>query len=98
MPKVVLFGCCLGKQVKVAVMGEGVEEGKKDDTPGNGLVEGNGFVKGHDAVEGGRTKPGDEGPADWEEDDAGVDMKNQSSSTSDWEGDADDCTRGDKVV
>lgn len=98
MPKVVLFGCCLGEQIKVAVMGEGMEEGEEDDTPGDGLVECDGLVEGYDAVEGGRTKPGDEGPADREENDARVDMKNQSSSTGDRESDADDCTRGDKVV
>ena len=79
-------------------MGKGVEKGEEDDTPGNGLVEGDGLVEGHDAVEGSRAQPGDEGPADGQEDDARVDVEDQGGSTGNWQGDSDDGARSLKVV
>lgn len=98
VPKVVLVRVVAGQLVKVDIMSKSVDKREEDDGPGDGLVEGDGLVKGDDAVEGGGAEPGDEGPANGEQDDTRVDVEDQGSATGNGESDADQGASLYKVV
>lgn len=57
----------------------------EDDGPGGGLVEGDVLVEGNDVVQRCPAQHGDEVPAYWEQDEGGIDVKNEGGSTgNDW--------------
>jgi len=60
-----------------------VNNGPEDNGPGGGLVEGDVLVEGNDVVQGRPSQHGDEVPAYREQDEGGIDVKKESSSTSD---------------
>lgn len=66
---------------KVKHVGNCVDDGPEDDGPGGGLVEGDVLVEGDDVVQGCPTQHGDEVPAYGEQDEGGIDVQNEGSST-----------------
>lgn len=57
-----------------------MNDGPKDDRPGGSLVEGDVLVERNDVIQGCLTQQGDEVPANREQDEGDVDMKNQGRS------------------
>lgn len=81
----VVLGRHLGKVVPV---GNGVHPREEDNGPGRRDVEGDVLVELDDAVERSLSKERDEGSADGEEDDADIDVEDQSGRSSNDEGEA----------
>lgn len=68
---------------KVDHVGDGVDCGADDDSPGGGLVEGDVFVEWDDVVEWGAAQHGDEIPADRQQDKDDVDVEDEGGGSGD---------------